>query len=168
MENISLLINFILALISVGAWLQNRRESKSKIDNLDVATDKLRNELVMELDAQFETFKKRMLERNKELELQIEILQRTSKEREEAYGIERNAKREELNGILAQLRTVQDMNSSFVNKFDTMQKIDMEKDERIRGLEKDNFRLKELVDQHSRILRKTGQLPSRDELNKNV
>jgi len=156
MEILPILINFIVALVSVGAWLLNRRESKSRTDNFDVSTDKLRNEILDQLEAQFEKLKKKLIAENKELQAEIEALRTRMREKDEAYEIERNAKREELNNIKDQLVTVQQMNSAFITQFETMRAIDREKNIRIGDLERKNVELKTLVEQHTKILKKTG------------
>jgi hypothetical protein len=169
METLPTIINFILALISVLAWLLNVRESKSRVkeskartDNFDATTDKIRNDILSQLEEQFEQMRTRLVSENGELQKRIKFLEESQREKDRVYDLERTAKRDELNNIKQQLVTVQDLNAALIIKFEQMQAVNKEKDVRIQGLERQNVELRLTIEQHTLLLKKTGQLTPND------
>jgi septal ring factor EnvC (AmiA/AmiB activator) len=61
---VTLSIQIVLALVTVGAWLMNRRESSSKVANLDAITEKVHAERdKLEIDENFAIFQQLQSER---------------------------------------------------------------------------------------------------------
>lgn len=116
-----------------------------------------RNRNAAETTKIIEETNKERLSTQAEMQKQIkELVLELDRERD-SRDKERDAKREELNRIYDQLSTVQSINSGLITQVGVLQKLNAEKDLRIKELE-------QLVDQHTRILKKTGQLPQRSKL----
>lgn len=116
-----------------------------------------RNKNAAETVQIIEETNKARLSTQAEMQKQIKDLVLELDRERDSRDKERDAKREELNRIYDQLATVQSINSGLITQVGTLQKLNVEKDARIKELES-------LVDQHTKILRKTGQLPARNKL----
>jgi predicted RNase H-like nuclease (RuvC/YqgF family) len=188
MKDVSVLISFIMALVSVGAWLLNRRESKarikeseSKTENFDTITDKLRGEIVEQLRDQLGKQNEALVTQNKQLisdleRLGIEIknLKTENREKDERFESETNRWRdgyrrleERIRGAESDLRVEREEKSRLYRELIDTKRIS---DQATRKYIDEIDQLKNNQAVHDTEIKKlqTGQLPARDELNRNV
>jgi chromosome segregation ATPase len=114
----------------------NRKKNQAEIIDMDTRTDKLRQELNHNLQGQVMG-----------LVAQVDALIERNREKEEKHEKERDAKRNEIDRIHSELRSVQMLNSSLLNQVAELQRLNGEKDKRVRELE-------QLVTQHTDTIKR--------------
>ena len=182
-ELVTLAINAVLALVSVGAWILNRRESKARVENLDALTKKVeaeRKKLEVDRKQASEDLADKATEKNNEL------FDRLQKEREDNERIRkeeraeneriRKEERAEYESALKRIsKNLVDFQTNLQNKesrevlllndIDRYKQMKIKDDVRMGELEQ---KLAAVEKKHDiaieEIVRKTAPLPERDEL----
>jgi len=171
-ELVTLAINAVLALVSVGAWILNRRESKARVENLDALTDKVeaeRKKLEVDRKQASEDLADKATEKNNEL------FDRLQKEREDNERIRKEERAEYESALKRISKNLVDFQTNLQNKesrevlllndIDRYKQMKIKDDVRMGELEQ---KLAAVEKKHDiaieEIVRKTAPLPERDEL----
>ena len=171
-ELVTLAINAVLALVSMGAWILNRRESKARVENLDALTKKVeaeRKKLEVDRKQVSEDLADKATEKNNEL------FDRLQKEREDNERIRKEERAEYESALKRISKNLVDFQTNLQNKesrevlllndIDRYKQMKIKDDVRMGELEQ---KLAAVEKKHDiaieEIVRKTAPLPERDEL----
>ena len=163
-ELLPIIINAVLALVSLGALIQNRRESKSRVENLDALTKKLE----VERKQANEDLADKATDKNNEL------FDRLQKERDDNERIRREERKEYEDALKRINRDLEDFKTNLKNKesrevillndIERYKAMKTNDDVRMGELEQKLANVENMQEKHDvaihEIARKTGQLPS--------